>query len=592
MQMDPTLNLAISLSQKPRGVYAVLLGSGISRAATIPTGYEITLDLIRKIARSQKEDAGSSPEDWFRNKYNEAPRYDTLLKTLGKTPTERQLIIRSYIEPNDDERADGLKVPTAAHKALAKLVKDGYLRMILTTNFDRLMEAALTEEGVEFEVISGDDGIKGAIPYVHGGPVIVKLHGDYRDTRIKNISDELHSYSRMLTRYLDRVLDEFGLIVCGWSADWDTALRSAITRCPNRRFATYWLSKGEQGDLANELIVKRQANVIEIESADDFVTDLAEKVQAIDESLRPHPMSVPTAIATVERYLPNSSDKIRIDHLVRDEAQRLSMLFGANDRFRTEGRHWDVPIAKKRLLEYEEAGARYWSMLASISYYTESAYREYLTEAVEWLLPQSFKRNINQIEKYPSILSMYVVGVTAVAKSNYNNVSAVIADPIITDPITGIQKPAISELNIHYGMERIYNSIYTADGSLSIYSGLEPLRTFSDYLQSTVHRHVSHVLRRSGDFVAAYEELEFLIALTYLDKVGPKLIPYGTYYWSNEVYHLVGGWDYCPLKRTMDKHIGMGDLSPIITAGMFGGSSKHFKELIGTYTAYLAGQKD
>jgi len=33
-----------------KGVYALMLGSGISRSSGIPTGWEIVLDLIRKLA--------------------------------------------------------------------------------------------------------------------------------------------------------------------------------------------------------------------------------------------------------------------------------------------------------------------------------------------------------------------------------------------------------------------------------------------------------------------------------------------------------------------------------------------------------------
>jgi hypothetical protein len=43
---DPLIQLAFSLYEN-KGVFAVLLGSGLSRAAEIPTGWEITLDLIR-----------------------------------------------------------------------------------------------------------------------------------------------------------------------------------------------------------------------------------------------------------------------------------------------------------------------------------------------------------------------------------------------------------------------------------------------------------------------------------------------------------------------------------------------------------------
>ena len=44
---DPLTRPAFSIFEN-KGVYAVLVGSGLSRAAEIPTGWEITLDLIRR----------------------------------------------------------------------------------------------------------------------------------------------------------------------------------------------------------------------------------------------------------------------------------------------------------------------------------------------------------------------------------------------------------------------------------------------------------------------------------------------------------------------------------------------------------------
>ena len=41
---NPLTQLAFSVYEN-KGVYAVLLGSGLSRSAEIPTGWEITLDL-------------------------------------------------------------------------------------------------------------------------------------------------------------------------------------------------------------------------------------------------------------------------------------------------------------------------------------------------------------------------------------------------------------------------------------------------------------------------------------------------------------------------------------------------------------------
>lgn len=57
---DPLHSLAFSVQANP-GVYAVLVGSGVSRSAQIPTGWEITLDFVRKLAEVAGETCGTDP---------------------------------------------------------------------------------------------------------------------------------------------------------------------------------------------------------------------------------------------------------------------------------------------------------------------------------------------------------------------------------------------------------------------------------------------------------------------------------------------------------------------------------------------------
>ena len=49
LEIEPFDALALTMHHTP-GACALLLGSGLSRAAGIPTGWEITLDLVRKVA--------------------------------------------------------------------------------------------------------------------------------------------------------------------------------------------------------------------------------------------------------------------------------------------------------------------------------------------------------------------------------------------------------------------------------------------------------------------------------------------------------------------------------------------------------------
>ena len=118
-------------------------------------------------------------------------------------------------------------MPSSAHRSIAALVVEGLVSVIVTTNFDRLLERAIADAGIEPVVIATPDAARGAEPFAHSDITIVKVNGDYLSPNLKNTVDELASYDADTDRVLDQVFDQYGLIVCGWSADWDTALRSA-----------------------------------------------------------------------------------------------------------------------------------------------------------------------------------------------------------------------------------------------------------------------------------------------------------------------------------------------------------------------------
>jgi hypothetical protein len=166
---------------------------------------------------------------------------------------------------------------------------------------------ALNDIGIQPTILSTPDQIEGALPLVHTPCTIVKIHGDYLDTRILNTAAELAEYPERFKALLDRIFDEFGLVVCGWSADWDEALRNALIRAPYRRFSTYWATRGAPGDKAADLIARKGATLVEIVDADSLFGAITEKVKALDEFARPHPLSVEVAVTTIKKYL--SEDK-------------------------------------------------------------------------------------------------------------------------------------------------------------------------------------------------------------------------------------------------------------------------------------------
>jgi hypothetical protein len=321
--IDALLSLAHTMVSAP-GTQAVLVGSGVSRSAQIPTGWEVTLDLVRRLGVLAGAEINAAPEDWYEDTYGEPPDYSVLLGSLAKTPAERRALLQGYFEPTEAEREAGAKLPTPAHRALARLAAQGFIRVILTTNFDRLIETALRDEGIEPIIVSTPDATDGAAPIVHQRCLLVKLHGDYLDDRIKNTESELATYDPRMDVYLDRILDEFGLIVCGWSGEWDPALRTAFERCKSRRYTTTWTTMSDPGSRASRLIALRGAQVVKISGADTFFVSLAEKVKSLAEMGTDSPLSVATAIASLKRYVTEERHRIRLEDLLMDEANRLS----------------------------------------------------------------------------------------------------------------------------------------------------------------------------------------------------------------------------------------------------------------------------
>lgn len=265
------------------GVYAVLIGSGMSSAAGIPTGWQVVEDLVGRIARSQGidlEDLGLSPQSWWTEIGGGSLRYDHLLESLAPTPSARQGLLRGFFEPAPE--ASGSRQPTTAHHSIASLCAQGAIRVVMTTNFDRLIEHALDDAGVSHQVIESPAAARTMTPIVHSPVTVLKLHGDYLATDLRNTVEELGAYPEEWQTLLNRILDEFGLIVLGWSGEHDAALAAAISNVAIRRYPVYWASRSENlGQEARRIVRRRDAFVLPIGSADEFLADLESQVERL-----------------------------------------------------------------------------------------------------------------------------------------------------------------------------------------------------------------------------------------------------------------------------------------------------------------------
>jgi hypothetical protein len=98
-----------------------------------------------------------------------------------------------------------------------------------------------------------------------------------------NTAEELGEYPPEMRGLLARVFDEYGLLVVGWSAEYDRALAGAVASCPSRRYPTFWTSfRGSLPNEAQRLIALRQASVIDTEGADELFVDIGQRLARLD----------------------------------------------------------------------------------------------------------------------------------------------------------------------------------------------------------------------------------------------------------------------------------------------------------------------
>ncbi|TDL88732.1 hypothetical protein E2R55_16315 [Vibrio vulnificus] len=458
--MDEKL-MSLSFSvEANKGVYALLLGSGISYSAGIPTGWGVLKELCRRIMQI----GGSEEQDeinWYEKKFGKAPLYDEVIGMLAKTSSERNGLLKEFFEPTEEELEEGRKVPTKAHKAIAELVKQGYIKVIVTTNFDRLIEQALDELNVQYQTLYHDSDIEGMKPLAHADCTVLKIHGDYRDTRFKNITDELESYSEPLTNILKRVFDEYGLIISGWSAEWDTALRDTLKGVKGRRYSWYWHSfTSEISDAAKELVRFRDAQIIiDNAGADNFFNVLSENVDSISKIKKVNPDSLQVKINSLKKFL-RKEYEIEISELISKETLNVMNYF--------EKINYNADITKEDVEQFVEEikeKTRSLSSLISLLAYNVK------TEKQVQLLFQTLERLTNfknssgkvvllNLQQLPLQIILYSIGLGLVKSKNYEVLNKIFVYPKVREKHNK-RMDFLTFISPYRGLQELFESIYT-----------------------------------------------------------------------------------------------------------------------------------
>lgn len=525
--------------------------------------------MICKLAKLHGETSDPDPEYWYREKFKQEASYSDLLDALAGTQAERQQLLRAYWEPNEQEREDGEKQPTAAHRAIAALAAQGFIKVIITTNFDRLVETALNDEGVVPTVLSSRDQVQGALPLIHTQCCVFKVHGDYLDTRIRNTPAELDQYPLEFDQLLDRIFDEFGLIVCGWSAEWDGALRSALTRAPSRRFTTYWAVRGGPGDKAQKLIDHRRAQVIPIEDADTFFQTIQQNVESIEDYSRPHPLSTEAAVASLKRYIAESRYRIQFSDLIDQTVERVIELI-SGEAFDMDS---SIPTSESvtaRVRGYEEACSTLLEMALTGGFWVEEEHYSVWQRALQRLgsrTSSSGRMLWFELQPYPATLLLYALGLGAVEAGRLQFLKH-----LLTTTVRGKRQedlPAVRVLPPSCLFSRAGQEMQILEGMDRHFAPL------NDWIHDTLRSPIESMIPDDNQYILTFDKLEILMALSYAyhhkESTYGDWTPPGAFGYRSDNR----GRIFQEIEESLS---AMQSESPYVTSGIFGETAEECKQ--------------
>jgi len=438
--------------------------------------------------------------------------------------------------------------------------------MIITTNFDRLMERALEKEGVEFVAINSEDSLKGAVPYVFSKCTLVKINGDYRDIRTRNTAEELSNYGQVIMPYLERILNDFGLIVCGWSADWDTALRTAIAEARDVKYSSFWLTKGPPSEKANELIQTRGFSVTNIESADEFFTKLGDRVEAIKRMSQGNTLSVSTSASLAKKYLSDERYAIELHDLVHHELREVRESF-SQERFSLMFPRDLEPedYYRKRITDYDKTIEKLLMILTSVAAFGKAKDGNLIRKVLESLptvrKDRSYNESLQSLCFYPSLVLAISNTIAALWNESYEMLPSILVIPTYYDLNSSKEVRLIEKLRT-IGLP---NTI-----EIKKERGRQIRIRMTDHIVETLFER-RFILEDDKDrFRVWYQRAEYLYALVYA-----WLVP-SSDEWDLPLGSYVYRWDYRPFagsqcEKYFSDLIVSENPSPLIGCGLFDG---------------------
>lgn len=257
--------------------YTLLLGAGCSVSSNVRSGSSLIEQWRRDVfARIYPDELYEVDKaiDWLSKNqaswYNAQREYSSLFEKNFDLPRQRRMFVEQEVAG---------KSPNLGYAYLIRLIEEGLINTVFTTNFDDLINEAFFQFSKTRPVICAHDSSIGSVTVTSKRPKVIKLHGDYLFDDIKSTVRETESLEDNTRKKFIEFGRDFGLVVVGYGGH-DRSVMDVLQYLLRSddyfKHGIYWcLRKGEKpSEELLKLLWRERVYYVEIEGFDELMASL------------------------------------------------------------------------------------------------------------------------------------------------------------------------------------------------------------------------------------------------------------------------------------------------------------------------------